>query len=101
MALRVASLLIALFAVNFRIVNVQDRVPQPLSGYAIRVTYPGGKSSHFLISSRGLKGVGGFTLAPGDIIKPAEKDDDQVSMIRVIASSEGDAWRIKVSVVKG
>src|SRR5215210_4675546 len=99
--LRIASVLISFFAVTLPIKAAQNREQPPLSGFAIQITNQSGQSTHFLISGRGLKGGGSFTLPPGEIIKLADKDSERVSMVGVTASTEGDAWRIKVSVVKG
>jgi hypothetical protein len=40
-------------------------------------------------------------LPPGEIVKRAEKDSEQVSEVYINASSEGNGWKIKVSVVMG
>jgi len=94
------SVLIALYAVTLPIQAVQHREPQ-LNGFAIQITYQSGRSTYFPMSGRELKRDGSFTLPPGEIIKHADKDSEQVSMVRFTASPEGDAWRINVSVVKG
>lgn len=99
--LRIASILIALCAVTLPIEAIQDREQPPLSGFAIQIAYQSGQSTHYFIYGRELKGRGAFTLPPEEIIKRADKDSEQVSIVKVAASSEEDAWRIKVSVVKG
>ena len=99
--LGITSILIVLFAVTPPIKTIQDQEQPRLSGYAIEITNQSGQSTHFLIAGRELKGAGSFTLPSTEIIKRADNDSEQVSMITVAASSEKDAWRIKVSVVKG
>jgi hypothetical protein len=94
------SVLIALYAVTLTIQAVQHR-EQQLSGFAIQITYQSGKSTYFLMSGRELKRDGSFTIPPGEIIKHADKDSEQVSEVYVAASAEGDAWKLKVWVVKG
>jgi hypothetical protein len=99
--LRIASILMALFAVTLPIKAIQDQEQPPLSGFAIEITNQTGQSIHFFISGRELKGRGSFTLPPREIIKRADKDSDQVTMVGVAAAPEDDAWRIKITVVKG
>src|SRR5829696_6061058 len=98
---RITTVLIALFAITLPINAFQNREPLPPSGFAIQITNQRGQSSHLLLSKRGLKGGGSFTLSPSDIARRADKDSEQVSEVKVTASSEGDVWKIMVSVVKG
>jgi hypothetical protein len=99
--LRIASVLLSLSVVTPYTEAIQVRERPPLSGYAIQITHQSGQSHHFLISAPELKGGGSFTLPPGEVIKPADTVSEQVSMIKVSASSERDAWRIKISVIRG
>jgi hypothetical protein len=99
--LRIAFIVIALLAVALPARAAQHRERSPLSGYAVQITYRDGQSTHFLIPGREMKGGGAFTLSPQEIVRRADKDSEQVSLIKVGASPEEGAWRIKVSVVKG
>lgn len=99
--LRVASVLIALLAIAPPANAFQNPEPPPPSGFAIQVTNRRGQSSHFPFAKGGLKGGGSFTLPPGEIVKRADKDSEQVSLVCLNASYEGDIWKIEVSVVKG
>jgi len=99
--LRIATVLLSLFVVALPTQAIQDRERPALSGYGVQITYQSGQSSHFLIPGPKLKVAGSFTLAPGEIIKPAATANDQVSMVKVSASFEKDIWRINISVIKG
>ena len=99
--LRIATVLLSLFVVALPTQVIQDRERPALSGYGVQITYQSGQSSHFLIPGPKLKVAGSFTLAPGEIIKPAATANDQVSMVKVSASFEKDIWRINISVIKG
>src|SRR4029434_865212 len=94
------SVLIVLYAVTLPIQAVQHREQQQLGGFAIQFTYQSGKSLYFPMSGR-EKPHGSFSIPQGEIIKHADKDSEQVSTVMFTASSEGNAWRINVSVVKG
>jgi len=99
--MRVASMLIALFASIPPIIAFQNRETLPVSGFAIQITRQGGHSFHLLLAKAESKNQGSFTLPPGEIVKRADKDSEQVSEVLITASFEGNAWKIKVSVVKG
>jgi hypothetical protein len=99
--MRVASLLIALFAITPGITAFQNPEPPPVSGFVIQITRQSGQSFHLLLAKSGSKNRGSFTLNPGEIVKPADKDSEQVSEVLVTASTEGSAWKISISVVKG
>lgn len=73
----------------------------PLNGYAIQVAYGGGPPGLSPMSGPELKGRFGFSIPPEMIVKRADEDGEQVSMVWVAASFEGGAWRVRVSVVKG
>ncbi|HEV8133018.1 MAG TPA: hypothetical protein VGP85_00005, partial [Pyrinomonadaceae bacterium] len=94
--MRVASMLMALFAITPPIIVFQNRETLPTSGFAIQITRQGGQSFHLLLANQNS-----FTLPPGEIVKRADKDSEQVSEVYITASSEGNAWKVKVSVVKG
>jgi hypothetical protein len=94
-----AYLLIALFAITPPIIALQNRETLPPNTFAIQVTNQRGQSIHLLLSKS--KNQGSFTLAPGEIIKRADKDSDQVSEVYITASFEGNEWKLKVSIVKG
>jgi len=97
--MRVASMLIALFAITPPIIAFQNRETVPVSGFAIQITNQRGQSFHLLLAKP--KNQGSFTLPPGEIVKRADKDSEQVSEVYITAYSEGNAWKVKVSVVKG
>jgi len=73
----------------------------PLNGYAIQIIYKDVPMSQHAMTGPELKGKTGFTLPPEMILKRGGKDGEQVSLVWVAAHSEGEAWRIKVSVVRG
>src|SRR5262245_53710048 len=99
--MRVACVLIALFAINPLTNNCQTREPQSLGDFAIEITYQRGVSTHFPLAKSGSTSGGSFTLNPTEIFKRADQDSEQVSLVYFTASPEGNAWKIKVSVVKG
>jgi hypothetical protein len=90
-----------MFAITLPVVALQKRESAALSDLAIQVTNQLGHSIYMDFAKGESKRRGSFTLPPGEIIKRADKDSDQVSMIYVSAAPEQDAWRINVSVVKG
>jgi hypothetical protein len=98
--MRVASILIAFFTITTPIIAFQNRENRPVSRFAIQITNHRGQSFHLLLEGKS-KNQGSFTLAPGEIVKRADKNSEQVSEVLITASSEGNAWKIKVSVVKG
>ena len=97
--MRVASMLIALFAITPPIIAFQNRETVPVSGFAIQITNQRGQSFHLLLAKP--KNQGSFTLPPGEIVKRADKDSEHISEVYITAYSEGNAWKVKVSVVKG
>ena len=97
--MRVASLLTALFSITAPINAVQNRETLPVSGFAIQITNQRGHI--YLVLAKESKNRGSFTLNPSEIVKRADKDSDQVSEVYVTALPEGNAWKLKVSVVKG
>lgn len=99
--MRVVSLLIALFAITPPIIVFQNRETLPGSRFAIQITNQRGQSFHLLLANAKSNNQSSFTLPPGEIVKRAEKDSEQVSEVVLTTSLEGNAWKIKVSVVKG
>jgi hypothetical protein len=97
--MRVSFVLIAFFAITPPIIAFQNREALPVSGFAIQITNQRGQSFHLLLTES--KKQGSFTLPPSEIIKRADKDSEQVSEVYITASSEGNEWKVKVSVVKG
>ena len=97
--MRVAFMLIALFAITLPIIAFQSPETLLVSGFAIQITNQRGQSFHLLLAKP--KNQGSFTLPPGEIVKRADKDSEQVSEVYITAYSEGNAWKVKVSVVKG
>ena len=74
---------------------------RPLNGYAIQILHRDNLFSQNAMKGPELKGKTGFTLPPEMIVRRAGKDGEQVSLVWVAAHFEGEAWRIKVSVVRG
>jgi hypothetical protein len=99
--LRLLLALTSLYTMFICASDAQAQERLPLNGYAIEITYKDGKSSHSPMFGQELRGNTGFTLSPWNIIKRANKDSEQVSMVLVAAAFDGGAWRIKVSVRKG
>jgi hypothetical protein len=99
--MKVASMLIALLAITPLTIAFQNPEPLPLSDFAIEITNGRGQTFHLLLEKNGSKHRPSFTLNPAEIVKRADKDSDQVSEVYVTAFSDGNVWRIKVSVVKG
>ena len=98
--MRVASMLIALFAITQPIIAFQKRETSPVNGFAIQVTNQRGQSIYLLLAKES-KNRGSFSLNPSEIVKRADNDSEQVSEVYVTALPEGNAWKIKVAVVKG
>jgi hypothetical protein len=99
-----ALALIASYTMFISAYNFQTKERLPLNGYAIQITYKDGKDgsfTHSYLTGQELKGKTSFTLPPWRIIKRADKDSEQVSMVLVAVAFEGAAWKIKVSVRKG
>lgn len=96
-----ALALIASYAMFTCAYNFQTKERLPLNGYAIQITYKDGLFHHSYMTGHEMKGKTDFTLPPWRIIKRANKDSEQVSMVLVAVAFEGAAWKIKVSVRKG
>jgi hypothetical protein len=99
--MKVASMLIALFAITSSLIAFQNRETAPVSGFAIQITNQRGQSFYLLLPKTESKNRGSFTLPPSEIVKRAGEDSEQVSEVYITASSEVNEWKVKVSVVKG
>ena len=98
--MRVASMLIALFAITAPLTAFQNRETLPVSDFAIQITNQRGQAFHLLLAKTKSKSQNSFTV-PNRIIERADKDSEHVSEVYITTSSEGNAWKIEVSVVKG
>jgi hypothetical protein len=98
--LTIASVLITLLAITPSASVFQNREAPKMSGFAIQITNHLGQSAYFLLSERESRRPS-FTISPSQIVRRAERDKEQVSEVYLAASSEDDAWKIKVSVAKG
>jgi hypothetical protein len=96
-----ALALIASYTMFLCAYNYQTKESLPLNGYAIQITYKDELFQHSFLTGQELKGSTNFTLSPRRIIKRANKDSEQVSMVLVAVAFEGAAWKVKVSVRKG
>ena len=99
--MRVAFMLIGLFAITLPIIAFQSRDSLLVNRFAIQVTNQRGQSFHLPLAKTESKNQVSFTLPPSEIVKRADKDSEQVSEVYISAYSEGNAWKVRVSVVKG
>jgi hypothetical protein len=93
--MRVVSMLMALFAITPPIIVFQNRETLPTSGFAIQITRQGGQSFHLLLAKTESKNQNSFTLPPGEIVKRAEKDSEQVSEVYINALPRETAGRLR------
>lgn len=78
----------------------QQRESLP-NGYAIQIIQQNNVSTLMPMYGADFKGGTSFTLAPWNIIKPAAKESEQVSLVNVAAELDGSEWKITVSVKFG
>lgn len=91
--LRLVLTLIASYTMHICVNATQTQESRPLIGYAIQVIFVDNVSLHSPMSGPELKGRTDFTLAPWRLIKRAEKDSDQVSMVLLSAAFDGGVWK--------